>query len=643
MKNKNKKQTIMCIALILIFVGSLFASLLQSDFGKVRVEDIHLPTENQNSLHAQVFIPKTATKDNKAPVVITAHGWLNSAEVQDAACIELSKRGFVVISLDVYNHGMSGSIDSCQTDDAIETGGGIKAMVEYCSSGILNYIDTDRIGLMGHSMGANGAKEAAFYYSNLYDEAIADAALPGSDGGEEITVAEQEYCNSVMKVKAILPTGQTPSFLIYSGIDWKWSQLRCNAGIVYGSLEECGYLNTTGNAQVLGDAAETVEMMQSADPTIDYVEEGVFYGDKDAGTLRVIYQPQTIHPLVHFSSEATSAVIDYWTHVFGTDTNVSPSNQTWFVKELCNFAALIGLFMLIIPLCKLLLEIPWFKELQGTEGEKFLKFTGNYRRRYWVGAIVGGLVSLGAAFLTVKIMPTADPAINNGYLQTSVAWFAVPIMNTVGVWTLICAIWQFAWFYICYKKDKSAGLDRDAALGLKISGKSLWKNIVLSTTLIGILYVIVWFCKWLFNTDFRIWVIAVKTFTPGKLIYFLQYIPAFFAFYLANSLIVNSAGRFDGMNEKKELLMHALTNIIGCGLFAAIQYGSLIFGGEILIKGQWLNVLVIGLCIWQLFLAPFLLRKFYKLTGKNWVGAITVSSLYVIIGIMNTAVHSTLL
>ena len=89
--------------------------------------------------------------------------------------------------------------------------------------------------------------------------------------------------------------------------------------------------------------------------------------------------------------------------------------------------------------------------------------------------------------------------------------------------------------------------------------------------------------------------------------------------------------------------MHACTNIIGCALFVAIQYGCLLLGGEILIKGQWLNVVVIGFCMWQLFLAPFLLRRFYELTGKHWVGAITVSSLYVLIGIMNTAVHSTLL
>ena len=56
----------------------------------------------------------------------------------------------------------------------------------------------------------------------------------------------------------------------------------------------------------------------------------------------------------------------------------------------------------------------------------------------------------------------------------------------------------------------------------------------------------------------------------------------------------------------------------------------------------WCDVLVICFCIWQLFLAPFLLRSFYKLTGKNWLGPLVVSSVYVLCGIMNTAIHTNL-
>ena len=108
MKTKWKKQ--MCIALILILIGRLAAMALQTDFGKVTVKDINVLTDDQQYMHALAFIPKEASKDNKVPCVITSHGWLNSGEVQDAASIELSRRGIMVIAMDAYSHGLSSNV-----------------------------------------------------------------------------------------------------------------------------------------------------------------------------------------------------------------------------------------------------------------------------------------------------------------------------------------------------------------------------------------------------------------------------------------------------------------------------------------------------------------------------------------------------
>ncbi|MEG1165439.1 MAG: hypothetical protein RSD68_03430, partial [Oscillospiraceae bacterium] len=83
--------------------------------------------------------------------------------------------------------------------------------------------------------------------------------------------------------------------------------------------------------------------------------------------------------------------------------------------------------------------------------------------------------------------------------------------------------------------------------------------------------------------------------------------------------------------------------ILGLTLLWALQYGKLLITGTVIWGAGWINVLVIAFCVWQLFLAPYFLRAFYKLTGKNWVGALVVSGMYVLCGIMNTAVHSTIL
>lgn len=636
MKNKTKTMRLLCIALALILVGSIGAALLQTSGNSVRIQDINIVTENQQHLHALAFIPKSASETNKVPVVITSHGWLNSAEVQDAASIELSRRGIMVIAMDAYNHGLSSSVEDDQITSSDEHGQGMFALVEYAASGILNFVDTDRIGVMGHSMGGRASKNTAIHYSRLYNEAIAAAQEPDSDGGAEITEAEQAYADSQMKISAALPTGQSPGSLE------DWSEIRCNMGFLYGLLEEGGYGSSTGTADLRGSSKEALAMVNSSDPSVTSVEEGKFYGSKEDGTLRVLYQPKITHPLIHFDPASTKDVIEFFTYTLDVETPLSPSNQTFMIKECFNLIAMVGLFMLLVPVCDLLLSVPCFADLRGSEGPAIPAPTGKRKTMFWVGWVLGGLVSFGFAVLATVVVPSLGN-VKHGFSMSNWTFFAAPTMNTVALWTILSAAWSFFWFYFNYHKDKAAGIRSDEMIGTKITGRQFWKSVALAATIVGLIYVVVWFCKWAFNTDFRFWTPAIKTFDVGHLFYFIQYLPIFFAFYFANSLIVNGASRFEGDNETKNLIILGIGNIIGLGILWALQYGKLITTGTVIWGPGWINVLVIAFCVWQLFLAPFFLRAFYKLTGKNWVGALVVSSMYVLAGIMNTAVHSSVL
>ena len=629
MKRKSKK--VLCIALVLILIGSIGAAILQTNFGKVRVKDLYILTEEQQYLHALAFIPKSASAENPCPVVVTSHGWLNSAEVQDATCIELSRRGIAVIAMDAYNHGLSSSAWTPNGVASAEHGLGMISLVKYVASGIMDYIDTDKIGIMGHSMGGGAAADTLMYFSRQYEAAIEAAQAPDSDGGVEITEAEQAYADDQMVISAALPTGMTPNVVS------DWSIVHCNTGIIFTELDENGYLTSVGTAYVAGSTTEALNMVKDIDPSITSVEKGVFYGDKDAGTLRVLYQPYTTHPLVHFDVECTADLVEFFTYCWDINTGISNYNQTFLIKEVFNLVAMVGLFMLLVPATDLLLSVPCFAGLRGEEGPRIPALSGKRKKVYWIGFVLSGIISFVAAVVSINAA-----LVKGGVLEPS-AVFAVPTMGYVSLWTLICGIWGMIWFWVNYKKDKAAGIRNDSMIGWKISGKDLLKTIALAAVVIGFVYVIVWFCKWAFNTDFRFWTPAVKTFTPIKLLYTLIYLPPFFLFYLANSLMVNGAARFEGAKEKRNLFVLAFGNIIGCGLLWAVQYGKLVITGSVLWGPQWIGVLVIAFCVWQLFLAPFLLRKFYQITGKNWVGPIIVSVLYVLSAVANTAIHSTLI
>ena len=185
--SKAKKTTrLLCIAIVLTLIGTIGAWVLQTNFFSVKVEDIYIPTNDQQSLHAIAYIPKSATAESPAPAVIVCHGWSDSGEKMDAACIELSRRGIVVISMDAYGHGLSSNVAGLMPHSEVD-GLGMVSLVDYCASGIMNYVDTDRIGLMGYSMGGSAIGGTMVHYGNLYTAAYEDAQSPDSDGGTTVT------------------------------------------------------------------------------------------------------------------------------------------------------------------------------------------------------------------------------------------------------------------------------------------------------------------------------------------------------------------------------------------------------------------------------------------------------------------------
>ncbi len=638
---KTNAVRLLCIALALILIGSVAACILQNDFGNVTVKELYLLADDQQVVHAQAFIPKNASAENKVPCVVAGHGWLNSLEMQDATCIELARRGIMVLAYDSYSHGLSsnvrfdiyGGIFSplfwCEGEEDHDALGAVPA-VNYAASGMLDFVDTNRIGISGHSMGAVNAIDALKNFGTEYNAAIEQAKTAESDGGEEITPAEQSYADSLLKVNSAFLMGYCPGRINDLGY---WERIHANVGLVYGYYEEGGKGSSTGTGYILGDSYDAVSFVASGDPDVDYVEERVYYGNADTGTLRVLYQPKVTHPLEHFDKTSTQYEIEYFCDVFDIETELASTNQIWQFKELANLIAFVGLLMTLVPLTQILLTAPCFASLRAeSEPPRLPALDRRGKRVFWIGWAVFGIVSFIFAVITVKICGKlfAD------WMNTQRVVWASYTYNIVGMWTAMCAVFTLVWFWVFYRRDKAAGVRNAESIGWKISGRGLLKSFALMLTVVAIYYSIVWFCKWAFNTDFRFWTPAVKTFTPKYVIYFLVYIPIFFVFYLANSLMVNGAMRVDGMSERKNLFLCGLGNVLGCGLLGIIQYGKLVITGTVM-WGDWIMAYVIIWCFWQLFLAPYLERRFFKLTGSNWYGAMLISVIYVMMGVANTS------
>ena len=107
--NVRKSVNWIIVCLVIITLAAGMAKLIETDWGKVSVSNIFITDENGNNIAARLYRPVTVNATNKAPAVINIHGYQNDKLVDDSFAIELSRRGFVVVSPDVIGHGDSDS------------------------------------------------------------------------------------------------------------------------------------------------------------------------------------------------------------------------------------------------------------------------------------------------------------------------------------------------------------------------------------------------------------------------------------------------------------------------------------------------------------------------------------------------------
>ena len=80
-----KKETkLVFFSIVLVLLGSILAQMFNTSFYSVKVKRIEFETDT-GILSGLLYLPKDAGATDPRPTIITTHGYLNSAEMQDAA------------------------------------------------------------------------------------------------------------------------------------------------------------------------------------------------------------------------------------------------------------------------------------------------------------------------------------------------------------------------------------------------------------------------------------------------------------------------------------------------------------------------------------------------------------------------------
>ena len=92
-----------CLLGLILF--SFLASQVQSNFGETTVITQTLYSSNNQYIVYDLYKPKSATPEDKAPFIVVVPGFQRSKEALSNIAIELSRRGHVVALIAVsYTH-----------------------------------------------------------------------------------------------------------------------------------------------------------------------------------------------------------------------------------------------------------------------------------------------------------------------------------------------------------------------------------------------------------------------------------------------------------------------------------------------------------------------------------------------------------
>ena len=193
-----------------------------------------------------------------------------------------------------------------------------------------------------------------------------------------------------------------------------------------------------------------------------------------------------------------------------------------------------------------------------------------------------------------------------------------------------------------YLNGKKNGVSA-ASRGVRISGANLWKTILLALSTVGVSYLLVFLGDWLFETDCRIWVIALRAFKAVKLIEVAKYLPFFLIYYIILSISVNTFNYVKmGKRNWVNICVEICATVAGPLLFYAIQYITMHSTGYLWTELQGLGSgsVILGIWVYPLLFwlpaAVLVSRAIYKKTNNPYLGGIIMALLVTLANCTNT-------
>jgi dienelactone hydrolase len=592
------------LSLVLVLISAVGASLVQTDGGTVKVKEMYWETSTGVGLSALIFKPDSATAENKAPAIVVSHGRYNNKEMQEGNFVELARRGYVVISIDMYGHGDS---DYTKIDTNATGGTGMYDAVKLLAD--LPYVDADRIGVTGHSAGGF-AVNYSVAIDNAADEQLIAAAL--------LVSADPTYADADGNLVDVFGDR--------------------DAGVIAGQYDEFFFRvnGPTGPSNAPRDYIDT----PNAQSFLNYGSEGGDVRDADTvytdgGGMRVIYTPAEIHPWAHFSAESVGYAVEFFEDALGAPEPIAPEAQLWQLREFFTALGLVGFGIFLVAFTRALLATRPFAALAAEQAPQILPATRKGLAWFW-GGVVASVIISAVSFVLVTVNPTVS----------GIGFFGAPPLHPqgppffIGVWAALNGIAGLIILAITYNAFSKKNGQTFRAAGVLPGWRKLFHTLGLAAVVVVSAYALVFIVDYFFTTDFRLWVLAIRAFEPDKLLIALPYLPFFLLYFVVNSILLNGFSRITlAGREWLNTAVLAVANALGPIIIIVIQYVTF-FSTGLPVGGLgpfsamyviWLFPVVVILAA-----AAVISRKIYRSTGNPWLAGFINAAVVTLIAVSNS-------
>ena len=603
--NKTKRAKIfVCIAIVLMLISMIGASLIQTSGGRVKVDEVNWVDTDGIRKTALLLVPENATLETPAPAIVTSHGFLNNKEMQDLNYVELARRGYVVLAIDMASHGDS------------QIAPGVGNMMPSVWQGVLfladiGYVDTTRIGVTGHSFGG---------FSSNFAVTMDNAA------GTNLI--------SAVLVNSMDPTYDSDSDGVFDNVYGSR-----DVGVVAGEYDEFGFniFDENGVKQpkpdyIHSDEAQSFLYFGTDRGGEPEREANTVYTQEVDGqeAMRVIYTSNIIHPWSHFSARSTKSTIEFFEQALGAPNPIPATNQVWQWKTVFNVVGIVGFVMFAINCAIALLATPFFRSVSSLGADQTLTAPAFKGKKWWfwislvISAVVGSVI-----FLPI-MLATKSATYERTFLNQAA-------VRGVSTWAMACGLVTLVMLLVTKAVNKDAWAECIA--NVRITPARMFKTILLALTVVAASYAWVFIADYFFHVDFRIWVLAFKRFNPVFLLIAIPFMIMGSVFYVMSSISVNCFNYCKlGGKEWINTLVLALFTGAPAFIITLMQYiyfyqtGNLLFAvGESALFVVWLFPLVAILPI-----SVLVSRKIYKACGNPYLPGIINAIIVALVSSANT-------